>query len=290
MAAGADRKRVHFVGPVSDLREKRPFDLATDAPILARELARIRPALLILDPVVGAVIGDSHKNAEVRRGLQPLVDLAAQVGCAVLGISHLAKGSQGREPMERVLGSIAFAAVARVVLLASKHEGEDGPPRILVRSKSNLGPDDGGAGYDLEQAEVKPGLWASRAVWTGCIEGEARALLAQAEAPKDDEGSELEDAKAFLRDLLSDGPLPSKTVKAEADGAGFAWATIRRAQKALGVEAVRTGGLGKSGAWVWELPKVLNEPLRCSTKNGEHLRHEMSILGESADQEGEEAL
>ena len=30
--------------------------------------------------------GDSHKNAEVRRGLQPLVDLATVVRCVVLGI------------------------------------------------------------------------------------------------------------------------------------------------------------------------------------------------------------
>lgn len=33
--------------------------------------------LLIVDPVVSAVTGDSHKNTEVRRALQPLVDLAS---------------------------------------------------------------------------------------------------------------------------------------------------------------------------------------------------------------------
>jgi putative DNA primase/helicase len=255
IAAGADRKRVHFVGPVVDVGARRPFDLGTDVPLLVRELVRIRPALLILDPVAGAVTGDSHKNSEVRRGLQPLVDLASQVGCAVLGISHLVKGSQGREPLERVLGSIAFAAVARVVLLAAKSDAEDGPPRILVRGKSNLGPDDGGVGYDLKQSEIRPGLWASCAVWTGRIEGDARVLLAQAESTGDDERSELEDAKQFLVGLLTDGPLPSKVVKSEADGAGYSWTTIRRAQKVLGVKAVKEGGyFGGRQQWYWRLP------------------------------------
>ena len=41
--------------------------------------------LLIVDPIVSAVAGDSHKNAEVRRGLQPLVDAGQKMGAAVLG-------------------------------------------------------------------------------------------------------------------------------------------------------------------------------------------------------------
>jgi putative DNA primase/helicase len=191
------------------------------------------------------------------------------------------------------LGSIAFTAVARVVLLASKNEGEDGPPRILVRGKSNLGPDDGGVGFDLKHVEIKPGFLASCAVWTGRIEGDARALLAQAESAEDAEQSELEDAKAFLRDLLANGSLPSKTVKAEADGAGFAWATIRRAQKTLGVKARKEGGDfgGRGAVWKWHLPQDAQDSTRCSPQNDEHLVGGMSTLCESAARDdGEELL
>ena len=51
---------------------------------LRRKLAEIGDVrLLIVDPIVSAVMGDSHKNAEVRRSLQPLVDLAAFMRCAI---------------------------------------------------------------------------------------------------------------------------------------------------------------------------------------------------------------
>lgn len=55
--------------------------------------------LLIVDPIVGAVTGDSHKNTETRRGLQPLVDLAAECRRALLGVTHFAKGD--RAPTQR---------------------------------------------------------------------------------------------------------------------------------------------------------------------------------------------
>lgn len=49
-------------------------------------------SLLIVDPVVNAIACDSHKNREVRRALQPLVDFGEKLCCAVLGISHFSKG------------------------------------------------------------------------------------------------------------------------------------------------------------------------------------------------------
>jgi putative DNA primase/helicase len=290
--SGADLSRVFFVGDVREGNERRAFDPAHDVEPLRRKIAEIGDVkLLIIDPIVSAVAGDSHKNAETRRGLQPLVDLAGSMRCAVLGITHFSKGTAGREPLERITGSLAFGALARIVLVAAKHkeEGEDGRTvRIFCRAKSNLGPDEGGFEYELSRGEMRthPGVFATFVRWGEAVEGAARDLLASAEATEGDERSELEDAKAFLRGLLADGPLPSKTVKAEADGAGYSWATIRRAQKALDVEAVRTGGLGRSGAWVWELPKVLNDPLRCPQKNGEHLKGGMSILDKPAGQGG----
>lgn len=212
--------------------------------------------MLIADPVVSAVAGDSHKNTEVRRGLQPLVDLGATLGCAVLGISHFTKNTAGRDPVERVTGSIAFGAVARVAMAAAKlpddHPG--GPGRIFCRSKSNIGPDSGGFRYDLHQAELQSyaGVFTSSVVWGEALDGSARELLGQADqgsAPGD--RSELDAAQEFLRNILADGPLPSKQVKADADGAGYSWRTIQRAQKSLGVEA--TKGCMKEG-WSWRLP------------------------------------
>lgn len=103
IAAGADLTRIHFIGDVQHGDETRSFDPATDISAMMLVAARIGDiSLLIVDPIVNAVAGDSHKNGEVRRALQPLVDFGETLGCAVLGISHFSKGTNGKEPLERV--------------------------------------------------------------------------------------------------------------------------------------------------------------------------------------------
>ena len=287
--SGADLSRVYFIADIREGNERRSFDPARDMEPLRRKLAEIGGVkLLIVDPVVSAIAGDSHKNAEVRRGLQPLVDLAGSMRCALLGITHFSKGTGGRDPVERLTGSLAFGALARVVLVAAKHqeEGDDGRTvRLFCRAKSNIGPDDGGFEYDLHQAELKthPGIFASSVLWGEAVEGAARELLATADATGDDgEGGTLADAKRFLADLLHDGPLPTKTIKADADGAGYSWATIRRAQKGLGIEPVKEG---MKAGWVWRMPG--QEAARAILENAKMLKNpedaqqkEVSTFGE----------
>ncbi|MDO9272523.1 MAG: AAA family ATPase [Rugosibacter sp.] len=274
--SGADLSSVYFINDVLDGNGRRSFDPARDMEPLQRKLEEIGDVrLLIVDPIVSAVMGDSHKNAEVRRSLQPLVDLAAAMRCALVGITHFSKGTGGRDPVERLTGSLAFGALARVVLVAAKQqdEGADGRTvRIFLRAKSNIGPDDGGFEYDLQQAELNthPGIFSSSVAWGNMLEGAARELLATADAVGDDgEGGTLADAKQFLSDLLADCPLPTKTIKADADGAGYSWATIRRAQKSLDIEAFKDG---VSRCWKWRLSR------RCSTNTEDAQQNNVSML------------
>lgn len=258
MAMGADLERVHFVEAARIAGELLPFDPARDMQSLqaaADQVGEVR--LLVVDPIVSAITGDSHKNTEVRRGMQPLVDLASSMQAAVVGISHLSKGTAGRDPTERVTGSIAFTAVVRVVLLAAKVKGADANGRrILVRSKSNIGPDDGGFEYSVEQMEAAPGIETSVVVWGAAVDGTARELLAEAEQEADEDSSAKESAEDFLRQLLT-GPTPTSTVKAEAKDAGHSWATIRRAADALSVHR-RKGGM--DAGWYWSLPEGAQKP------------------------------
>lgn len=285
--SGADLSRVYFVGDVTDSTGKRPFDPSRDMKPLADALAEIgNVRLLIVDPIVSAIAGDSHKNAEVRRGLQPLVDLAGLMRCALVGITHFSKGTGGRDPVERITGSLAFGALARVVLVAARHQEEDeggNTKRVLLRAKSNIGSDDGGFEYDIEQGELNdhPGVASSFVKWGTPVEGAARELLATADSTGDDgDGGTMGDAERFLSDLLAGGPLPSKAVKADADGAGYAWATIRRAQKSLGVEAIKMGGEfgGKGAQWVWRIPASATEHTRCSTNTQDAQQNNVSTL------------
>jgi hypothetical protein len=194
LACGADLSRIHFVGSVTEDEGIRPFDPARDAALLRAEATTMDPppALLNVDPIVSAVTGDSHKNAEVRRGLQPLVELAMVVRCVVLGVSHFTKGTMGRDPVERVTGSLAFAALARVVLATAKLSAGESGGRVLARAKNNLGPDAGGFSYELEPLELAahpastPPGYAGAPPWRarrGNFSGRPRRSRTQTNAP-----------------------------------------------------------------------------------------------------------
>jgi putative DNA primase/helicase len=262
LAMDANVSRVYFISGTRIAGKAEPFDPARDMLQLLAEAERIgNVRLLIVDPVVSAVAGDSHKNTEVRRALQPLVDLAANSHAAVLGISHFTKGSTGRDPVERVTGSLAFGALARVVLCAVKVRTEDtGDRRVLARAKSNVGPDGGGFEYCIAQTTLPdfPEISASVIEWGQALAGTARELLADAETDSSDEGDEAH-ADSFLRGLLADGPARAKDIKADADGAGYAWRTVQRASQRIGVEK-RKDGL--RGGWVWALAGRQDMPRR----------------------------
>lgn len=234
MAAGADLSKVHFVGDTTANYELRGFDPATDMQSLMIKAATIADlALLIIDPIVNAVAGDSHKNGEVRRALQPVVDFGEKLNCAVLGITHFSKGGQGKKPLERVTGSLAFGALARIVLATAKIIDGENTKRIVCRAKSNIGIDDGGYEYDLQQKEVKAGIFSSYALWGEAIEGSARELLAEPDNREQGENGNnaLDDTKDFLRELLADGELAQKQIEANAKGASHSWRTVERAKK-----------------------------------------------------------
>lgn len=254
MACGADLNRVHFIGDVPDGNRRRSFDPAADMPKLSAAAAAL-PALclLIVDPIVSAIAGDSHKNAEVRRGLQPLVDLGAASGAAILGISHFSKGTGGRDPVERVTGSIGFGALARVVWCAAKSAEDCDGPRKLARAKSNIGSDNGGHEYRLTLEVLGPDLVGQGISWGNAIDGSARDILADAD-DVGEHGSAKTEAADFLRDLLACGPMPAKNVRAEARSAGLAWSTIRRAKDAIGIRSVKS-----AAGWSWRLPQDAQE-------------------------------
>lgn len=250
IACGGNPGRVQFVSSTYSDEGKRPFDPALDTPGLAKKIHDNPPGLLIVDPIVSAVTGDSHKNSETRRALQPLVDLAKRLGVATLGISHFAKSSAGRLPVERVAGSLAFGAVARVVLAAVKMPEDDEHPRVLCRAKSNIGPDGGGFGFDLKQVDIPdhPGIRGSRLLWTGKVDGEAHEILGIADDLEDESRS---DAEAFLLEELRDGAVATKDLQKAAKGAGIGWRTVERAKKRLGIVAKKRSF---GGGWEWSMP------------------------------------
>ena len=258
--AGADLQRINFIDNVFDEQGTRGFDPAKDLRMLAAELEKIGSlSLLIADPIVSAVSGDSHRNTEVRRALQPLVDLAEAQNCAVLGITHFSKSNQVRDPLDRVTGSVGFAAVARIVLGTIKQTNVDSEDkRSLIRLKSNIGADSDGYAYTLEQKQV-PGheeISNSKIQWGEAVYGSAQQIFEDVEAQQSDSRRQPRDeALEFLRDLLSEGATAVKPIKEEVKAAGLAWPTIRRAADELKVIKRKVGGPKEKSYWEWSLPE-----------------------------------
>ncbi|MEW8287246.1 MAG: AAA family ATPase [Candidatus Thiodiazotropha endolucinida] len=281
-ACGADLSRIHFVSDVHQEGDSRPFDPAYDVPHLRKKLEAMNAPikLMIVDPIVSAVSTDTHKNGETRRALQPLVDLAQSIRCALVGITHFTKGTAGRDPLDRVTGSLAFGALARLVMVAAKSP-EDGK-RVFMRAKSNIGEDHGGFHYDLKQIELDrfPGVSTSQLLWGEAIDGTARELLAETESTDDSEHkSAMAEAMDFLTDLLGDGPVLSNEIKKDVEQAGLSWATVKRAKKSLGIEAHKDGMNGK---WSWSLPpKGLKNPEESHTNSMSHFGKNEPLRDES---------
>lgn len=279
IAAGANMRRVHFVKRLQDGRGSRPFDPSTDMDALQAKISQVGDvALLMLDSVVSAVGGDSHKNTEVRRGLQPLVDLSEAVNCAAVGVSHFTKATAGRDPIERVTGSIAFGALPRIVIAIARRKEGDGPQgdtRLMVRAKSNIGPDGGGFEFRMTLVAGIVDDQVPVAEFGDRLQGPAKKLLDDAETEEDAATAERRSAADFLRELLAGGPLTPKEVRHHGDEAGYSWRTLQRAMRLAAVQHRRGGAPGTPGKWWIGTPQRATAPPR-------HVR-EFGATGGAAD-------
>jgi putative DNA primase/helicase len=252
MAVGANLDRCGVIsGAIDENGSRCPFDAARDMDRLRDAIDQIGGvSLLVIDPIVTAVTGDMHKANDVRRSLQAIVDFAAEMNCAVIGITHFAKGTAGKNSAERVIGSQAFAALARMVLVAAKEE--DSQNRVFTRAKSNNSADTGGFGYTIEAIMLPGGIEATRIVWGESLEGSSRSILSEIEGEANEESGQLGAAKQFLINTLRNGPTPSKELLEHArEGFGVSAVTLRRAQKELGIVATKATF---AGGWNWSLP------------------------------------
>ena len=251
-AAGADLDRIFILDAVLDERGSHPrsFNLRVDLPRLGQMLMYIGGvALVVIDPIT-AYLGetDSHKNADIRALLSPLGELAARHNSSIVCISHLSKGGSG-EALMRVTGSLAFVAAARAAFLVARDPGAANR-RLFLPIKNNICRDETGLAFTLESVELPGSIETSRVCWHDtAVTITADEAMAPQEDPK--ERSALDEAKLFLTNLLADGPVSSRQIRADAEGAGLSWRTVQRAQKVVGIDAYK-GGMNEG--WFWMLP------------------------------------
>jgi hypothetical protein len=112
---------------------------------------RLNPVLLIADPVpafMGPNVND-HRNGDVRRVLEPFVELTEKYRVAIEAVAHIGKCTKDRKAVEQILGSIGYANLARRVDMAWIDPDTRGR-FIITNPKLSLGPDQPAIGYTIE--------------------------------------------------------------------------------------------------------------------------------------------
>ncbi|RZT95301.1 AAA family ATPase [Rivibacter subsaxonicus] len=257
VSMGGDPSMIYFVvGETKELGpgEVRLFDPAFDMPKLEQAITRLGGVqMLMIDPLISAIDGDSHKAGDVRRGLQPVVDLTERCKLVTLGLTHFAKGTERKPVLDRVLASQAFTAISRIVLVAAElFATEDERRFVLSRAKNNLGPSGGGFEYVIEPDAFVSNegefIHTSKTIWGTARVGSARDLI----APPTTEDRKVVQAKQFLVNRLADGPVDSAEVQNDASASGITLSALKKAKAELAVENRK---LGLGGNAVWFLPE-----------------------------------
>lgn len=235
---GADLSKVCILRGAKDRKGQEHTVSLSDLDILEHAIGIEKPSLCVVDPLI-AYLGrgiDEWKASSVRSVLGPLAGLAEKTGSAVVGIRHLVKSTA--RAVYKGAGSIDFLAACRSAFVFG--ENPDTPGEfVMAHVKSSLAPKAASLSYSIIQG---------RFLWGGESPIMAERLVVT--PATGDEATEKGEAEAFLREILSEGPLASSEVKKQAREVGVSERTLWRAKTSIRVKANKDG----RGGWSWLLP------------------------------------
>lgn len=247
LAAGADLDRIFRVDVTTALGHETDLSLPRDLTALEHAVERVDAGMILLDPLMSRLASslDSHKDADVRRALEPITALGHRTGAAVVGLIHLSKAA-GTDPLSLVMGSRAFAAVARAVIFVMK-DPDDEELRLVGQPKNNLGRTDlPTLSFRIEGKHVAD--TDDGPVWTGALKWDAESARSINDALADtatdpDDRTAAEDAAEWLSDYLegNGGTAPSIDCKRLGKIAGHSESAVKRARQRLRIASTSQG-------------------------------------------------
>lgn len=257
-AAMADMSRVHIIqGVIEADGKRRPFDFAVDLSELKRRVTEIEEVvLIIIDPIVSVVAGDSNKSSDVRAGLQPIVELAQELNCAIIGITHYRKGIGSQNVSDDVLGSQAYIAVPRVAWGTKRRDSDQAC--VLAIIKNNLAPLIGGYEYSVEPCIVHndqgQAIETSRINWGEYREQSAVRLFKEYGSDLEEDTDNLSEPIRILIDLFKDGSVRKvgDIKQLVEQRSSVSWRSVQRAASKLNLIRLRSNSF--HGESTWQLP------------------------------------
>lgn len=256
IASDADLKRVGIIREVREEQEvgensTRYLSFPRDLNLLRETLTNQSCRLLIIDPLNAFIERgvDTYKDQDIRSILHPLEMIAQETGTAIVIVAHLNK-KEDASTLYRIGGSIGFIGAARSVLAVTRQDDL----RILFSLKSNLCRRPTSLSYeirDTKKVKSTKNTWkgedtihSSSIRWLGEVDFDPFVKKAEASPT----GASEEEARSFLRSLLSEGAVEVDTIYDQAKQAGITKTVINRVRASVDVTAVR-----RSGNWFWQI-------------------------------------
>ncbi len=250
IAAGIDWARTKVIKAVRAGDRLEAVNLQRHLEAVRRAIASVGDVqLVVLDPL-NSFLGDtdSNSNEQVRRVLEPLCAIAESMNFALVVIVHVNKMTSQLNPLDRVSGSRAIAALARTVAIIGE-DPDDKTQFIYAMAKVNHARKPGPLVYTIENDDAGRPCMAWLA---GEAATDAAGVLTGTTGRRK---TAVDRAVEWVKDALEAGPMPSKDLEGMADAAGIPASTLRKAKERLGVVPEQIREDGKVVGWTVSLPE-----------------------------------
>lgn len=242
--ADADFSRIGIVGraDTADDDESPMIDLANDIAPLMRAVEQVgddagEPVRLIIVDTLDSMFPSMRMidNANIRKCLWPLQELAEQTGICVIVLAHTNKGGYA-DPLDRLSGGRAIGAAARSIWYLGKTH-PDADHCVMAEVKIN----DFLPAKSINFAIASASADTPGAIRWGDLCDTTAAVLDQ--QPKQNKGGKSEECGEWLTEKLADGPVELDVVKREAGQLGFGDYVMRKVRQELGIKSVAAKGM-----------------------------------------------
>ncbi len=271
-AAACDLSRVVSLSTVVVSEGDRSWstlpNIHDDLPALGELIREHDIRLLVVDPLVSIMSGNSISQSDVRRNFDPLSALAAELEFGLLAVAHF--GKTGERAGDRLSGSHAFRDVARSLIVVAVDEHSE--HRVLTVEKSNYSPVQPSDAYRIESATVRLDDGHEQSIGRAVLVGESD-ITVQEILDRDRDTSNLSPDSQRIIAYVNEHPegVTAADIVANLDGIDES-----KARRYLN-RAANRGDIGKSGRGTFtpvsHVPTVPSVP---SSGQSRHIGHTLS--------------
>jgi hypothetical protein len=241
---GADSSRIVKIEAIKEGGDKeREFNLGKDLERLETFIRDIGALFVVIDPINSYFPSgrDSYNDPDVRGVLVPIAKLAERMGVSIVGLMHLNK-DEDKKALHRIIGSVSYVAVARMVLTTAvdpRQAGSPNPIRLFGGLKCTVGPLPSTLSFWIDETGLH---------WEGVVERDMQRVLEGSVGEPDTKEAEM---RTFIREVLRPGTkMQTRELDKLAKERGFSkGGTWQRAKQKEGVQSEQVPGVSPP-VWV----------------------------------------